>query len=126
MDQLPRQLNGRRIGKTQQGTMADFLELVLNRFVENRVPVAVDVHPERGNSIQVSSSLKINEVRPLSSLDNERDFLLPFFHLGKRVPQILAVPISELGRGRACAHRFWQRKDVTRGDYKDRFSFLTT
>ena len=62
--------------------------------------MAMEIDPYRGGAIEIFLALRIDEVRAFSTLDNQRLLLLPLLHLGKRMPEVAAVPVSELLRRR--------------------------
>ena len=80
--------------------MRDLIQLPLDRTVERRMPMAMEVDPDGGGAIQILLPFHIDQVGPFSSLDNERLFLFPFLHLSEGVPEVSVVPIDQLFRGR--------------------------
>ena len=87
-NEFTRQLYRRRIGKTEQRGVGDFLELRLERTVERRMPMTVQIDPDGRRAIEIFSPFRIDEVGALAALNDERFFLFPFLHLGKGMPEV--------------------------------------
>jgi hypothetical protein len=51
----------------------------------------MDVYPDRGGGIQIRITFQIIDIGTFSAFDNERGVAVPFLHLSKRVPHILAI-----------------------------------
>ena len=62
--------------------------------IEPRVAVAVDVAPHAGRAVEVAVALDVDEPAALAPLDQER---LVFLHLGEGVPDVVAVPVQQVG-----------------------------
>ena len=84
--------------------MSDLIELVFERLIQYGMPMAVEVDPDRGGSIEVTRSVGIYEVRPRTSFDDQRVLQLPFLHLGKRVPEVSSVPVAKGRSGLSLFH----------------------
>src|SRR3990172_5930937 len=57
--------------------------------------MTVQRNPQGRNSIQIGSPLHIDQVGSFPPLDDQRLFSLVVLHLGKRVPEIVAVVIPQ-------------------------------
>lgn len=82
--------------------MGYFRDLRLERFIEPRVAVAVDVAPQTTYAVEISIAIDIDKPAAFSALDDQRIIL---GHLGKRVPDNMAIPVPQL---RGC----WRHKSV--------------
>ena len=71
-------------------------ELRLERGVEPRMPVAVDVAPHARRAVEVAAPLGVDEPRANAAIDEQR---LVFLHLRERVPDVLAIPLAQQIRG---------------------------
>ena len=90
--------------------MRDLIQLLLDRTVERRMAMAVEVDPDGGGAIQILLSFRIDQVGPFPSLDNERLLLFPFLHLSEGMPEVSMVPIDQLFRRRWSSHSRWARR----------------
>jgi hypothetical protein len=75
--------------------MRDFVQLSLDRTVECRMAMAMEVDPDGRGSIEIPLPCRIDEVRPFPSIDNERLLLFPFLHLGEGMPEVLSIPAAQ-------------------------------
>src|SRR5437660_235180 len=75
--------------------MGDLAELRLNRGVDRRMIVSVQVGPNRGIGIEIFSARSIFNHRSFAARDDNRFMALPFPHLGKWVPDKLLIKLSE-------------------------------
>ena len=83
--------------------MSDLIQLLLDRSVERRMAMAMEVDPDGGGAIQLLLPFRIDQVGPFSFFDNERRLLLPFLHLGEGVPKVPVIPLNQLsGRWFMC------------------------
>jgi hypothetical protein len=71
--------------------VSDLVELVLDRDVDHRVPVAVHVAPQRRDAVDVAAALGIEQVDAVGALDRRRVLVLPAALLGERMPDEAAV-----------------------------------
>ena len=73
-------------------------KLIPNSFNDFRMPVTVDVCPDRGISVEVFASAAVAKDGPLP-LDQDHRFMVvgaPRFHLGERMP---TVGLVQSGQG---------------------------
>ena len=84
--------------------MRDLVELLLDGPIKRRMAMPMQIDPDGGGSVEVLLSVRIDQLRPFSFFDNERFLLLPFLHLGERVPEVSVIPIYQLFRGRLSSH----------------------
>ena len=90
-------------------------ELSTERSVKGRVPVSMDVDPQRRYAIEVCASFGIDQVRPFAPFDDQRRLSFPFLHLREGVPQELLVPVGEAVTVGASCHG---GKSNRKADYK--------
>ena len=69
------------------------VELVADRLVDPRVPVAVDVAPERGDAVDVAAAVGVDQIRALAPLDHERLLFRPSLLLGERMPDVALIDL---------------------------------
>jgi hypothetical protein len=91
LHQLLRQKNGRHIGYAQHSRVGNLIQLGLDGLIDLRPSMAMDVHPQRRNTINIALTLGVNEIDALSLFDDERRTGGIIRHLGKRMPKILEV-----------------------------------
>ena len=84
--------------------MRDLIQLPLDRTVERRMAMAVEIDPDGRNPIEIPLPFRIDQVGPFPSLDNERFFLFPFLHLGEGMPEVPVIPIDQLSNRRFSCH----------------------
>src|SRR5467141_2819439 len=87
--------------------MCDLVQLLLDRTVERRMAMAMEIDPDGRGPIEIPLPFRIDQVGPFPSLDNERLLLFPFLHLGEGMPEISVVPIDQLFRRRLSSHSSW-------------------
>jgi hypothetical protein len=64
----------------------DAVELIVDRLIDRRVAVAVDVAPQRRDAVDVGIAVGVVEIGSLGSIDDERRGLVaPAALLGERV-----------------------------------------
>ena len=56
-----------------------------------RVPMAVDVAPERADAVDVAVAVPVDQVGALGALDDERLLVQPALLLGERMPEMIVV-----------------------------------
>ena len=66
--------------------------------------MSVEIDPDGRGAVEIFSAFCIDEVGTLSPLDNQRVFLFPLLHLGKRMPEIAVVPVPQLLRRGWSSH----------------------
>src|SRR6266511_753749 len=88
-------LDGGGRGEAEQGRVGDPPELRADGLVDLRDAVAVDVAPERGNAVEVAVPERVDEVRAVARVDDERLLREPVLHLRERVPQVPVVRLAE-------------------------------
>jgi hypothetical protein len=84
-------LNGRRVRKTKQCGMSHLGELPANSLINARMPMSMDVHPDRCGGIEIGIAVHIIDIGAMSAFDNERGVPFPFLHLCKGMPYIPAI-----------------------------------
>ena len=72
--------------------MRDLIQLLLDRTVERRMAMAMEIDPDGGGPVEILLPFRIDQVGPFSSLDNERLLLFPFLHLGEGMPEVSVGP----------------------------------
>ena len=85
------QLDCRHIGQSQKSAVLQLSQLLPDGPHHRRMPVPVDVRPERGNTIQIPVAFGVEEIDSLATLDHELWRIHPVAHLGERVPEMLFV-----------------------------------
>ena len=80
--------------------MGDALELVADRLVDQRVAVAVDVAPQRGDAVDVAPPVGVDQVGALAALDHQRLLLGPVALLRERVPDVALIEVGDFVRHR--------------------------
>ena len=68
-DQPPRQLLGARVGEAEHRGVGDAVQLLADRGVDVRVPVTVDVAPQRRHAVDVAAPCRVDEPHALGRLD---------------------------------------------------------
>jgi hypothetical protein len=53
--------------------------------------MAVNIAPQRRNAVQILSTLNIDKIMPLASLNDAQLLSHPLLHLCKRMPQVRMV-----------------------------------
>ena len=87
-DEPLRQLFGPRMGQAEHRRMGDPVELRAHRGVDVRVAVAVHVAPQRGDTIDVPASGRVDEPHAVGGLDRGRRLGLVALHLRERMPEV--------------------------------------
>ena len=80
--------------------MRDLIQLLLDRTVERRMAMAMEIDPDGRGPIEKPLPFHIDQVGPFPSLDNERLLLFPFLHLGEGMPEVPVIPINQLSSRR--------------------------
>ena len=80
--------------------MGDLIQLSLDRTVERRMAMAMEIDPDGRGPIEIPVPFRIDQVGPFPSLDNERLLLFPFPHLGEGMPEVPVIPINQLSSRR--------------------------
>ena len=73
--------------------MRDLTELILDGFINGGMPVAVDVHPERRNAVDIPPAVDILYPCSPSLFNDQRLFLHPVGHLSERVPDVTLIDL---------------------------------
>ena len=107
LDQARGQLGGARVGEPEHRRVGDLVELVAHRAVDERVAVAVDVAPERGDAVDVAAPVAVDQVGALGPLDHQRLLRAPIALLGEGVPEVALV---ELAGGRPTSPTTLERR----------------
>jgi hypothetical protein len=74
------------MSETKKSRVSDGVELSFYGLIEFLPTVAMEIRPERGDTVDVFFALDIYESASLPICDNARFLLDPFLHLGKWVP----------------------------------------
>jgi hypothetical protein len=95
--ELSCELAGGWIGKSQGGGVGHLFQLLSESAVEMRMIVAVQIGPNGGIRVQVSSAMDILQDR--SSTTRQDYWLLPepILHLRKRVPDVFLIKSGKVG-----------------------------
>src|SRR5438034_8395376 len=96
LDQSPSQPNRWHIGQTQERAVGYLVQLISDRLIELRNPMAVNVAPQRRNPVDVFPAVKIDQHAPLSALDDNGQLPRIVLHRSKRMPDVLPIPLFEL------------------------------
>ena len=75
--------------------MSDLAQLTLNRPVDPRMPVSVQIGPDGSIGIQVGSTVNILQHRPFTCGDDDGLAFGPVRHLGERMPHVTTVQLSD-------------------------------
>ena len=110
-DELRGELDRRHRRQPEQGRVRDLVELLVDARAQGRVVVAVQVHPERGDAVEVAVPLGVDQVVALAALDHHGLAVQPLAHLRERVPERALV--ARLQVARALAHRRSSAKAAT-------------
>ena len=137
LDQLPGQLRRGDVGQSKQAAVIQPVQLAANGSHDVGMGVAMDVGPERRDSVQILPSPGVVQVDSPAPLDHQLRGFHPLLHLSEGMPQVslvqpfeirfLAIHGRRLGhglrvRGRpghaACFRELedstWQRAPLTR------------
>src|SRR5918992_1867520 len=76
--------------------MGNTVELLFDRVIKFFLAMAVDIAPERRNTVQVLSPLDIYQLMTVGPADDAWLFAQPFLHLRERVPEITMVDLLQL------------------------------
>ena len=76
--------------------MGDAIELIFDSVVNFLFAVTMHVAPKRRNSIQIFSSLVVDQIMTIAAADDHGIFAQPFLHLRERMPEIAMVQLLEL------------------------------
>ncbi len=99
VDEPRGELDRRGMGEAEHRRVGDTVELIPHGLVDPRVPVAVDVAPQRRDAVEVGVAVRVPHGAALRALDHERDLVVPPLLLGERMPEDLAIEVGELGGG---------------------------
>ena len=81
-----RELDGGDMRKAEEGGVGKAVQLGADGLVNLPAAVTEQVHPQRGDAVEVPAALRVDEVVPLPALDDQRCVFLPVGHLGEGVP----------------------------------------
>ena len=79
--------------------MCDTAELFPDGLVQCWMPMSMDRHPQRRNTVDIFLPFIIVQVYAFTFCDDQRFFFAPALHLGERVPEIFLVFFGERERG---------------------------
>ena len=105
------QLDRGLVGEAEHGRVGDAPELSSHGGIQRRMPMTVDVAPQRRDAIDVDVAVGVVEVGALGAVDDQRRLLLtPAKLLGERMPEDPAIGGREIC---AAAHaRKLERRPV--------------
>jgi hypothetical protein len=96
INQPPGELGGTRVRQAEHRRVCDPLELVVDGLVDQRVAMPVDVAPQRGDAVDVASSLGADQVGALGPLDHQWLLATPVELLREWVPEVMVVEVVNL------------------------------
>src|SRR5687768_8599504 len=79
--------------------MRNFAELFFNRLIDRRMPVTVEIRPNRGIRVQILPPATVPDRASFPSHNDDRLFAQPIFHLRERMPDELMVQFAEILHG---------------------------
>jgi hypothetical protein len=71
--------------------MGNLIQLRLDCLVQLISSMSMDIAPKRRNSIEIPSTMHIDEIMTVGVADNARLLTHPLLHLGKGVPNVSMV-----------------------------------
>src|SRR5262245_36537878 len=95
-DELAGEFYRRDVGHAEQRAVSDLVELTTDRLIEFGDAVAVDIAPQRRDTIDVPVAVEVLEPAALGALDDEGRLSAVGLHRRERMPDVLAVPLFEL------------------------------
>ena len=75
----------------QEGGVGNAVQLVADGFVDLLSSVAVDIDPQRADSVEVTVPLHVDHVGPVTLGHDHAGLLVPFLHLREGVPHVFVV-----------------------------------
>ena len=91
-DQLPRQADRCAVAAPQVGNMRNQVYLLAKCIVKNRVSMAMNVAPETADPVDEFIAMNVLEPTATRRLHDKG---LVVLHLGKRMPNVVAVPFFQ-------------------------------
>ena len=73
--------------------MCNLIELLTNRRIDSRMPVAVHITPQATHAIDKRSAMNIDQSATFRALDQQR---LVLGHLREGMPDVLAIPAKQV------------------------------
>jgi hypothetical protein len=61
------------------------------RLVDRRVAMAVNVAPERGDTVQIAAAVGVDQLCPLGGLDHQRLLFHPATLLRQGMPEVIVI-----------------------------------
>jgi len=104
--QLARQLDGRHVSQPQHGAVRDPVQLVAEGGIQLRHTMAVDIAPQRGNTVDVPPTFDIDQEAPFRLLDDQLAFRGVSGDRSEGMPDVVAVPLLQLSGRRAPGSSF--------------------
>jgi hypothetical protein len=74
--------------------MGDLAELGLNRPVQDRMTVAMEVDPNGRGSVEIPLPVNVDQRGTATLFDDDGLFLLPLLLLGEGMPEVPMVPFT--------------------------------
>src|SRR5262249_26976008 len=88
------QKGGGRAGEAEQGRVRDAVELRADGVVDLGAAVSVQVHPERGDTVEIGTALLVDKMVALGACDDEGLVVEPGAHLGEGMPHVASVELD--------------------------------
>ena len=76
--------------------MGDLSDLTNDCLISLIFPMAMDIHPEGGNSVKIPPPTNVFHIGPLAFLDDERRDSTIIPHLGEGVPQHVLIDLLKM------------------------------
>ena len=96
-DQPPCQPNCRNVAHSQKSCMGDGIDLLFESFIQLGYTVAMNIAPEGGSAIEIIPAVEIAQETAMGGGDDQGALAGVVFHRREWVPDMLAVPLLELG-----------------------------
>ena len=90
-DEAVREYDGRGVADAQQGAVLQLRGLRLDGFDDSRMPMAVDIGPQRCHAVYVFPTVAVDEAVPFSPLHHELRLGVEAGHLRKGMPYPIGV-----------------------------------
>jgi hypothetical protein len=91
LDQLLRQLDAGDVTQPEKRGVGDAIELSVDGIIEFFFSMSVDIAPERRNAVQILSTVNIDKIMTIASVDDARFLAHPLLHLSERMPKVSVV-----------------------------------
>src|ERR1051325_10950081 len=87
-DELFGENHTRHVAQAQECRMRNTLELCLDCVVNFFLSMAVNIAPERRDSVEIAPAMDVDQIMAFGAIDHTGFFAHPFLHLSKRMPQV--------------------------------------